>query len=217
MSAGEEAVALLREWLKTENGYTYVQTFVRYKISGSWQAGQLAQIAAALHLDTAESPGEYLPEISHDFLLFILLFAETKLAGQPVLTAQLFSGKYRYLLDTLWIRYLWNIKDKSRIKTDNPRGYLYRRFREIVSSEAEFSTCCSGTGQLFYRVGAEQAGVATEAEAVNILSADTYGDYPRLSDPLHPDKNGDQYETATRQSEMRAAMSSDLCRLCRHG
>lgn len=193
MSAGE-AAALLRNWLKTATGYKYVHTFVAYKISGVWQGSHLAIIAPYLHLDTTESPDGYLPEIAHDFLIFILRFADAKLAGQPVLAAQLYSGKYRCFFDVLWTRYIWNIKDKCRIKCDNPRGYLYRRFRELVGSKAGFSTCFNSSGYLFYRVGGEK--VSTACEAVNVLADETYRDYPMVPDPLHPNENGDFRLTA---------------------
>lgn len=194
MSTGREAAVLPREWLRTENGYNYVQKFVKYKISATYKGADLTIILPYILLDATESPDEYLQEIVHDFLIFILLFTDTKLAGHPVLTAQFYSGKYRYFLDALWTRYLWNIKDKSRIKKDNPRGYLYRRFREIVTANIGFDTFFNNTGHLFYRVGDKKE--CTVTDTVNVLLNETYRDYPMVSNPLQPDENGDFRITA---------------------
>lgn len=180
---------LLREWLETESGYDFVQRFIKFKISSGNAGSHLSFLATYLHLAESASPEASLEEIAHDFLLFLLTFAKTKLAGQPVLVAQLHAGKYRYFLDLLWQRYLWNIKDKSRIKKDNPRGYLYRRFREIVGTDAGFSTCVNNTGRLFYCLVETDKGSITEP--VNILTEETYKDYPMVAAPLQPNAQGD--------------------------
>ncbi len=188
MNTKLQAAALLREWLETESGYDFVRRFIKFKISPGNAGSHHSFLARYLHLQESASPDAFLEEIAHDFLLFLLTFAQTKLAGQPVLVAQLYAGKYRYFLDLLWQRYVWNIKDKSRIKKDNPRGYLYRRFREIVGTEVGFSTCINNTGRLFYCLGVVKEG--STAEPVNILAEETYKDYPMAAAPLHPDAKG---------------------------
>lgn len=194
MNTENQAGALLRQWLETASGYDFVQRFIRCKISPGNPASHHTFLATYLHLDESSSPETFLEEIAHDFLLFLLTFATTKLSGQPVLLTQLYAGKYRYFLDLLWQRYLWNIKDKSRVKKDNPRGYLYRRFREIVGTEPGFSTCVNTAGHLFYCLGGNKENETAEpvkSQPVNILLEETYRDYPMVTVPLHPDAQGD--------------------------
>lgn len=188
MSTDGEAATLLRDWLKTASGYEFVRTFVKFRIAPT-RAGDLSSIASSLHLDKTASVDEFTEEISPDFLLFILSYAKTKLAGQPLLVAQLHAGKYRYFLELLWQRYVWYAKDKGRLKQENPRGYVYRRFREIVGTEKVFSTCLSSNGQLFYRAGKAEETGAPEAE--NVLADESYNDYPMVPESLQLDEKGD--------------------------
>lgn len=194
MSTDGKADVLLRKWIETASGYECIQIFVKSKIERTRKAGDISSFAFFLHLEKTASAAEFAEEIIPDFLLFILLYAKTKLAGQPLLVAQLYAGKYLYLIDLLWQRYLWHVKDKGRIKQDNPRGYLYRRFREIVGTETMFSTCLNSTGHLFYCIGeAEKRGVSV---TVNVLSDESYTDYPMVPEPLQPNENGDFRLTA---------------------
>lgn len=194
MSTDGEAGALLREWLETASGYECVQTFVRATIERALKAGSISSIASFLHLDKIAPAEELAEEIIPDFLLFILDYAKTKLGGQPLLMAQLHTGKYRYFLDLLWQRYVWHVKDKGRLKLENPRGYLYRRFRELVGTEKLFSTCQNSSGHLFYCM--EETKESSVVKTVNALADESYANYPMVPEPLQANEKGDFRVTA---------------------
>ena len=140
-----------RAWLETSAGYEYLTQFVaimarrgRLVATGSG-AGQSAWAERVV-----DQRQDMLQDLSHDFLLFLFDIWLRSATRNPEISRLFLTGAYRRVLELAWNRYLWHQQDKARSKQANPRGYLYRRLRELLSSDPQYTVTTDAQGLLCY-------------------------------------------------------------------
>jgi len=71
-------------------------------------------------------------DLCHEFLLYILDSFLVTAGRAPELINIIRSAQFRRVLELAWGRFTWQRRERERCKYYNPRGYLYRRLREIL-------------------------------------------------------------------------------------
>ncbi|MBM9536292.1 hypothetical protein [Desulfobulbus alkaliphilus] len=167
-----------RAWLKTAAGYGYLTQFVsimarrgRLVASGAG-AGQSAWAERVV-----DQRQDMLQDLSHDFLLFLLDIWLTSATRNPEISRLFLTGAYRRVLELAWNRYLWRQQDQARSKQANPRGYLYRRLRELLNSAPHYTMTTNAQGLLCYHPVADPGAGDIEA-ATNHHEILHYSDWP---------------------------------------
>ena len=117
-SSSDQFLLMFRQWLETPETYAYLVRFVEKK---SRQDDNTASLRANEPEDLCQ---EYLVYVLDRFLVGTRLSADLLLL---IRTAQ-----YRRVLELAWRRFTWHYLEIARNKQHNPRGYLYRRLREIL-------------------------------------------------------------------------------------
>lgn len=116
--SSEQLVAIFHQWLELPETYTFLTQFVQVKSKREEKAAFLGN----------ESP----EDLRQDFLLFLVdrFITQEKLASDLVLLIN--TTQFRRILELAWGRFIWHLRERTRNKEYNPRGYLYRRLREIL-------------------------------------------------------------------------------------
>ena len=140
MVAGQDHAIAIRDWLGTVDGYDYLQRFVGkvMQFDRAVRAGEGAGPDGLAGLSHEERTIA-VQDLTHDFLLYLL---DTFLPGagkNPDLLNLLVIGQYRRLLELAWGRFTWHHKEQARKKALNPRGYLYRRLRQLLAADSRFT------------------------------------------------------------------------------
>ena len=117
VSSGQ-LVSIFRRWLETSETYAFLARFVHAKSRSEESAGIIR----------ADDP----EDLCHEFLLFLVdsYLDAAKLSPEQILLIR--SAQYRRVLELAWGRFIWHRREIARSKNHNPRGYLYRRLREIL-------------------------------------------------------------------------------------
>jgi len=153
MNAADSAINIFIHWLETTDGYAFLTTFTRRIAQhGRLNQGSLGAAGGSLDFSKMDS-GERqdaLQDLCHDFLVFLLDTLPTSVQRSPELAQLLLSGQYRRIMELAWGRFLWQCRDQARSKESNPRGYLYRRLREILHQDQRFKVCTDQQGLLSY-------------------------------------------------------------------
>jgi len=186
----------VRAWLSSSQGYGDIAAFVAKKIAVSWSGSMPWQEYGR---ETRQSErGNAAEEAVHDFLVFLLAGLEDSLRRQPNLVQILLNGNFRLFLDLQWNRFIWDIQERARSKRDNPIGYLYRRFREIVKSGDEFHSATGNDGLLYFMPHGVEDELEVSLPNGNVLANETYTDWP--PPPDEPGTSGmTAYIRVTRQ------------------
>lgn len=140
-SVQTESVTAFRAWLDSEQGCGYLFRTAGAIFREAQRHGSLATVLP-YNLQTSASPAEkkeIQEEIAHDFLVFILSDIVPSLDQKADLVMALVSGRVQQVIHSGWLSFLNKWRDKARDKEANPRGYLYRRVRDIVSHDARFA------------------------------------------------------------------------------
>ncbi|MDW7774392.1 MAG: hypothetical protein SCH71_16015 [Desulfobulbaceae bacterium] len=148
----DTALKYFREWLASQNGYIcLIRTAGLVFKESSRHAGLEFVFPYDLHSNLSRSVRqEITEELAHDFLVFLLDEFALEIARKPSLLQDLVTGRPHLVLQQGWHLFLGRWKEKSRSKEHNPRGYLYRRVREMVSGSDHFVTSGPGAGWIAY-------------------------------------------------------------------
>lgn len=118
MTASQDHLHGFRHWLDTPSTYAFLLRFVeakrRYKDSTSTMTTQETD------------------DLCQEFLLYLFdrFLADSRLS--PELLLLIHTVQFHRILDLAWGRFIWQCREVTRNKQHNPRGYLYRRLREIL-------------------------------------------------------------------------------------
>ncbi|KGO34100.1 MAG: hypothetical protein WBN83_03320 [Desulfoprunum sp.] len=185
----EQLMQRVRAWLSSSQGYGDIAAFVAKKIAVSWSGSMPWQEYGR---ETRQSErGNAAEEAVHDFLVFLLAGLEDSLRRQPNLVQILLNGNFRLFLDLQWNRFIWDIQERARSKRDNPIGYLYRRFREIVKSGDEFHSATGNDGLLYFMPHGVEDELEVSLPNGNVLANETYTDWPPPPESLDIGDDGD--------------------------
>lgn len=195
MESDNRAGLLLRNWLDSDAGYSMITGLVKKKFaSGSFEEQSLQ---LSLAISGYESPEERMRLFSHEFLSFLLSDMERTAEQSTFLQGALYSGQYTTFLEHTWTAFVWEQKNRNRLKQENPLGYMYRRFREAMTDFPEFTTLKNPSGRPFFsRAGDGEVRPDVEHTKgtvhglINTLSNETYRDWPTLPTPLYPGPDG---------------------------
>jgi hypothetical protein len=118
MRAADPLALVFRQWLESPETYTFLVRFVEIKSRCDSRAGSVG--------------GSESEDLCQEFVLFVL----DSFLGLSMLSAELMflirSAQFRRILELAWGRFIWHRLERARSKAHNPRGYLYRRLREIL-------------------------------------------------------------------------------------
>lgn len=95
---------------------------------------------------------EILEEVIHDFYLFFMDHFLPALSNHPDHLYLIETGNFTKLFYIARQKFIWHLKEKSRNKTANPAGYLYRRLRQTLSGDPLFETKQSANQAFLYRI-----------------------------------------------------------------
>ena len=118
MRAADPLALAFRQWLESPETYTFLVRFVDAKSRYEDFAGTIS----------ANEP----EDLCQEFLLFVLdsFLVDSRLSPELVFLVR--SAQFRRVLELAWGRFSWHRLEFARSKQRNPRGYLYRRLREIL-------------------------------------------------------------------------------------
>lgn len=134
MTRAQQAAAALRDWLDRSEGYDYLLRFV-----GSMARSAVTRPAYTPETLSAAEQTDARQDLCHDFLVFLLDHGLADLHRHPEQAQLLLTGQYRRVLELAWGRFAWRQQDRERSRDLNPRGYLYRRLREILRQDKRFA------------------------------------------------------------------------------
>ena len=134
MTGAQQAAAALRGWLDRSEGYDYLLRFV-----GSMARSAATRPAYAPESLSVAEQADARQDLCHDFLVFLLDHCLADLHRHPEQAQLLLAGQYRRVLELAWGRFSWRQQDRERSRDLNPRGYLYRRLREILRQDKRFA------------------------------------------------------------------------------
>ncbi len=184
MTLADRAIEHLKQWLASEEGYTYLNHFVRK----NGAAPSFSSILSSVYHQQNHSrdQAEYQQEISHDFLVFLLETALPELHRHPTLVHGVLAGQIRSMLEFTWTRFCWRLQDRTRSKDANPWGYLYRRARETMKKSPQIATHRQTKNILLYC----PVQHSTAAQTPAAMPADSYSDWPPPPRPgnEHPEE-----------------------------
>ncbi|HHO47949.1 MAG TPA: hypothetical protein ENN06_05800 [Desulfobacteraceae bacterium] len=147
-----EAIRLFRSWLRSDRGYRHL---VRTAGSIFREASRHGGLKTVLPYDlrtglSDEARKDIEEEIAHDFLVFLLDEFIPAIGFDSSLMQDLVNGRPHIVLQYGWHRFIGRWKDRSRSRELNPRGYLYRRVRELVAGSDQFITTGQQSGCVAY-------------------------------------------------------------------
>jgi len=155
MSSREETLQNeLLAWAGSNEGYAFLLTLASDLIKEVEHNGVVAAIwpypfRSPLDSDARAALNE---EVAHDFYLFWVESFVPQLTKHPDHMHLAASGNFRKLFEYARKKFLWQWQDKARSKELNLYGYLYRRLRETLSSDAQFETGSADNGAFLYRL-----------------------------------------------------------------
>jgi hypothetical protein len=131
MISPEQAATAFRGWLESAESYAFLTRFVDVmcRYGHRMQGGQAGGVSSPRN---SGRDHEEQDDLCHDFLLFVLDTYLKDHRQSPELLQLVLSGQYRRILELAWGRFLWHRGEQARSKQHNPRGYIYRRLREIL-------------------------------------------------------------------------------------
>jgi hypothetical protein len=147
-----EAIRLFRSWLGSDQGYSHL---VRTASSIFREASRHAGLKTILPYDlqtsfTDKAWEDIRKDVAHDFLVFLLDEFLPAVETDSTLMQDLVTGRPHLVLQHAWLLFLGRWKDRARSKDLNPRGYLYRRVRELVGRGDQFITAGQGAEGIAY-------------------------------------------------------------------
>ncbi len=153
MTPADQAIRVFINWLETADGYAFLTAFTsRMARFGNMSQGSLG--AAGCAPDFSNMAGEErqdaVQDLCHDFLVFLLDKYPASVQRNLEIVHLLLSGQYRRVLELAWGRFVWQCQDQARNKEINPRGYLYRRLREILHQDNKYKVITDQRGLLYY-------------------------------------------------------------------
>lgn len=137
MTIPSEHVQALYQWLESPETYIFLTRFVDTKSRKDIQINS--------------GRDDHQEDLCHEFLLYVLdsFLIESRMV--PELIALIRSAQFRRILELAWGRFIWQRREHERRKHYNPRGYLYRRLREILKhNNQRFVVTSNPQGFLFY-------------------------------------------------------------------
>ncbi len=147
MKPAVEAVRILRSWLETEAGYGYVRQLTDRYARGSLQDGSLAIFLSSRF---TSDPRELCGELTHEFMIFLLQYFLPRLSRRPDQVGMILHGRVSRVLEYALRQFFWRLKDFARQKEANPRAYLHRRIREVLSSDDKMVVITDARNTLSY-------------------------------------------------------------------
>lgn len=187
MTQQDDLARVLRQWLASADGHGFIRIFVWKKMPDLKKSGTISTVWQYVNQEGRDDRAELAEEIGQDFLLYLLNFTEAGLDRQPGLLLPLLGGNSRLFLEQMWPRFLRTWRERARSRNENPAGYLYRRFREMVSARAEFTTFRNEAKLLFFSCGPQ--GYRSAAAIANVLAEESYHDWPLPPQPLREDES----------------------------
>ncbi len=114
---------LFRQWLESADTYAFLVRFVDAK----------SRFDASMSTLSGNEP----EDLCHEFLLFVLdrFFTGLKVSAELIVLIR--TSQFRRVLELAWGRFTWHRRELARNKQHNPRGYLYRRLREILQNNKQ--------------------------------------------------------------------------------
>ncbi|WP_457573895.1 hypothetical protein [Desulfolithobacter sp.] len=191
MTQADRAREHLKQWLASKEGYTYLHHFVRKNAD----ALSFSSILSSVYHQQSRPKDQsgYQREISHDFLIFTLETMLPELHRHPTLVHGVLTGQIRFVLEFIWTRFCWRLKDRARSKSADLRAHLYRRARETMTKSPQIATF-RPTKQKFLYCPAEYT---TEAAQLPVSTpADSYSDWPAPPGPA-TDERPEKYLFST--------------------
>ncbi len=140
------AAKRLRDLLQTETGLRAARALVRKELRRHVLDGGFERSLSRRHGD---DPGGAADELVQDFLLFVFDEFLPALPAHPDFVAALLQGRGETVLRMAVRRFFWRRQDAFRTKEADPRAYLHRRIRDIVTGGDAFVTRKQG-GNLFF-------------------------------------------------------------------
>jgi hypothetical protein len=135
--SSEQLAAIFRQWLELSETYAFLGQFVRFK-------SQREENAAFLDSESPE-------DLRQGFLLFLVDRFVTPEKLSPDLMLLINTAQFRRILELAWGRFIWDLRERARNKKRNPRGYLYRRLREMLQrSQNRFAVIRFRRKYLYY-------------------------------------------------------------------
>ncbi len=120
------------------------------------------------------SPRERVDELSQEFLSFLYSDYLPMLEQWPEQVAGIINGQVTGFLRFALRRFCWQLKDSARRKENNQRGYLYRRIREIISGNQQFSVISHGNSRCYQYAGVAENSVFDPA----VFTSLNYREWP---------------------------------------
>ncbi len=161
---------MIRGWLSSVEGHARLQAFCATRLRYIEEGGySLRGLAPSEH--SAEGG-----ELAQEFALYLLDRVDDR-ERCPELARMVDTGNYRGFLNLTWAGFVNNLAERDRSRRYNPRGYLYRRFREFFKGTEHFSSMRSADGCLWF--GAPGQGTGTITASISSCS-DDWGSWPVL-------------------------------------
>lgn len=142
-TSSDHLLRLFRQWLESSETYTFLVRFVEIK-------SRYDALATTCNADEQE-------DICHEFVVFLLdrFLIPSRLSSEMIFLMH--TAQFRRILELAWGRFIWQQREDMRSKERNPRGYLYRRLREILQQSTRFVVISDPTRPLCYTPAALEA------------------------------------------------------------
>lgn len=168
----------MQKWLNSPEGIQTVRAFV---------SGKHRHLERPLreYITAEGDAGEEIDVLCQEFSLFLLEVLQDA-QRYPELNRLQQEGRFRELLHMVWGRFVWAHADKERDRKNNPRGYLYRRFREFLKHADLFTMCEGGDGCRYFSTSKKEAQQSDAPS--NVLETESWGNWPVISSPPKLDR-----------------------------
>jgi hypothetical protein len=191
MSDTTRLIGQLKAWIESPSGFRALDGFVQTNLNRLTAGGSSAlfSLQSEQHNFNRDDTKGNVEELRQEFVAFFMDEIERRLQRQPVLASHLQKGNFRFFLDHVWDRFVWQLQEKAREKKKNPRGYLFRRFREILSAHPEILTEQDVSNRLYFCCDTSVKQFKSAKE--NSLANETYLDWPLPSSAIPIDGEAD--------------------------
>jgi len=129
---------------------------------------------------------ELLNELTSEFICFLLGNYIPKLETKPEQLAMVANGQVKAMLGFAIRGFFSKLQDDARAKDKNPQAYMYRRVREVVSSEDEFTVFHGGINKKSYI--SYSLAELDPVDRKDVFDGVSYGEWVLPPDPGQRDK-----------------------------
>ena len=180
MTPAEQAARALRSWLSSSAGDSWIRDLVAHRSAGLREGVAGNYLAHRFGPDSGQLQEDLVQEF-HEFLLGSFL---PRLDRMPDQVNAIINGKTGQVLRFALQKFSWELQSAARHKKNNPRGYLYRRIREVLARDSRFVLHRHGRDLISYvPANLPEPGRHEPAE----LSPVEYGGWPRPPEPAGRD------------------------------